>query len=104
MWLSGRGVKTQLQIVLIRLFAPRMDIQLVLKMKKYIFFIKKYFLNQTLGLPNLYHGILCLQVEEVDGAVNSTWCHKFSIGALHKKMNADPMQLYHRGDNQNDKH
>ena len=28
-WLSGRAVKTQLQIVLIRLFAARMDIQLV---------------------------------------------------------------------------
>ena len=33
MWLSGRGVKTQLQIVLIRLFGGGggMDIQLVLK-------------------------------------------------------------------------
>ena len=31
-WLSGRAVKTQLQIVLIRLFARGMDIQFVLKM------------------------------------------------------------------------
>ena len=42
MWLSGRAVKTQLQIVLIRLFAVRMDIQLVLKMN----FLKIFFLGK----------------------------------------------------------
>ena len=34
-WLGGRAVKTQLQIVLIRLFVAPMDIQLVLKMNFY---------------------------------------------------------------------
>ena len=59
MWLSGRAVKTQLQIVLIRLFAVTDGYPISVKNEFFknififfsIFFQKKYFIFKVEGLP-----------------------------------------------------